>query len=304
MAVNVEQWIQENSKDFLPPVCNKLLYGDGQLKVMFVGGPNIRKDFHIELGEEIFWQKKGHMCVRVMEFGKPKDVIIQEDEIFFLQSRIPHSPNRYENTVGLVVERDREPYEIDALCYFAESLPDFKENPQVLYQECFHVVDLGTQLKPVIARFFDSEEYKTGIPTKNSYRQTLDYPIDVTTPVNKPFSLTKWMEERKEQFEKGESVVMYGGKTYEDGRKDEFFVEVFGGKGEDVISETVSGRKETLLWQWKGSSVVHKVDTGEKIQVNEGDFFLANFSYRTSSPKGSIRIEISITPQRNIPSKP
>ena len=28
-------------------------YGDGQLKVMFVGGPNQRKDFHIEQGEEV-----------------------------------------------------------------------------------------------------------------------------------------------------------------------------------------------------------------------------------------------------------
>ena len=28
-------------------------YGEGQLKVMYVGGPNARKDFHIEEGEEV-----------------------------------------------------------------------------------------------------------------------------------------------------------------------------------------------------------------------------------------------------------
>jgi hypothetical protein len=28
-------------------------YGEGQLKVMYVGGPNTRKDFHIEEGEEV-----------------------------------------------------------------------------------------------------------------------------------------------------------------------------------------------------------------------------------------------------------
>ena len=28
-------------------------YGAGQLKVMFVGGPNQRKDYHIEEGEEV-----------------------------------------------------------------------------------------------------------------------------------------------------------------------------------------------------------------------------------------------------------
>jgi hypothetical protein len=28
-------------------------YGAGQLKIMYVGGPNTRKDFHIEEGEEV-----------------------------------------------------------------------------------------------------------------------------------------------------------------------------------------------------------------------------------------------------------
>lgn len=28
-------------------------YGAGQLKVMFVGGPNVRKDYHIDEGEEV-----------------------------------------------------------------------------------------------------------------------------------------------------------------------------------------------------------------------------------------------------------
>ena len=49
---NVSQWIEENKKFFLPPVCNKLMYW-GQLKVMFIGGPNVRKDYHMEEGEEV-----------------------------------------------------------------------------------------------------------------------------------------------------------------------------------------------------------------------------------------------------------
>jgi hypothetical protein len=51
MALNVHRWIEENQSSFLPPVCNKLMHGAGQLKVMFVGGPNIRGDYHIEEGE-------------------------------------------------------------------------------------------------------------------------------------------------------------------------------------------------------------------------------------------------------------
>ncbi len=30
---------------------NKLIYGAGQQKVMIVGGPNIREDYHVEEGE-------------------------------------------------------------------------------------------------------------------------------------------------------------------------------------------------------------------------------------------------------------
>ena len=44
--VNVSNWIKENDKSFVPPVCNKLMH-NGQLIVMFVGGPNVREDYHI-----------------------------------------------------------------------------------------------------------------------------------------------------------------------------------------------------------------------------------------------------------------
>ena len=49
--VNLHAWLEEHGKDLKPPVGNKLLYGAGQLKVMLVGGPNRREDFHIEDGE-------------------------------------------------------------------------------------------------------------------------------------------------------------------------------------------------------------------------------------------------------------
>jgi hypothetical protein len=48
---NIVKWLEENERFLEPPVMNKLMYGDGQLKVMFVGGPNIRSDYHLEVGE-------------------------------------------------------------------------------------------------------------------------------------------------------------------------------------------------------------------------------------------------------------
>ncbi|CAG0921355.1 unnamed protein product, partial [Notodromas monacha] len=81
------QWLAENETSFQPPVCNKMLHGKGQLKVFFVGGPNQRKDFHLEEGEEFFYQRKGDMLLVVMEQGKFKDIHIREGEASFPTSR-------------------------------------------------------------------------------------------------------------------------------------------------------------------------------------------------------------------------
>ena len=48
--VDFDAWVAKVKPDLRPPVGNKLLFGD-QLKVMVVGGPNSRDDFHIEVGE-------------------------------------------------------------------------------------------------------------------------------------------------------------------------------------------------------------------------------------------------------------
>uniref|UniRef100_A0AC11BA97 Uncharacterized protein n=1 Tax=Ovis aries TaxID=9940 RepID=A0AC11BA97_SHEEP len=56
--VRVKAWVEENRGSFLPPVCNKLLH-QKQLKIMFVGGPNTRKDYHIEEGEEVMIHGQG-----------------------------------------------------------------------------------------------------------------------------------------------------------------------------------------------------------------------------------------------------
>lgn len=94
---------------------NKLMHGEGQTKVMVVGGPNVRKDYHIEEGEEFFFMLKGDMCVKVLEQGRHRDIPIREGEMFMLPARVPHSPQRQANTIGLVLERERLTGELDGL---------------------------------------------------------------------------------------------------------------------------------------------------------------------------------------------
>ena len=116
--INVTEWLEENKIPLsTPPVCNKLMHF-GQLIIMFVGGGNIREDFHINEGEELFYQLKGEMLLVVEEAGRQKEIPIKAGEMFLLPGRVPHSPRRYPGSMGLVIERERHQDERDALRYY------------------------------------------------------------------------------------------------------------------------------------------------------------------------------------------
>lgn len=187
---NTEKWIKENEKFFLPPVCNKMMHND-QLKVFFVGGPNQRKDFHLEEGEELFYMKKGDMSLPILTNGGFQTVHIKEGDVFLLPGRIPHSPQRESDTVGLVIERERRQDETDGLRYFVGDTTD------ILFERWFYCDDLGVQLKPVIEEFFASEECRTGVPKADSVNANPPWIPDSKKVVEKPFNLNNWIDEHR-----------------------------------------------------------------------------------------------------------
>ena len=148
--INFKSWIEENRHLLKPPVGNKVVYEDTELIIMVVGGPNTRKDYHIDEGEEFFYQLEGGMVLRIMENGKPKDLAINEGEIFLLPPKIPHSPQRFENTVGLVVERKRQEGELDAFQWYCD------ECNELLYEEYFQLTDIVKQLPPIFEGFWNN----------------------------------------------------------------------------------------------------------------------------------------------------
>lgn len=152
---NLKAWVEENREHLKPPVGNKMVWKDSEFLVMVVGGPNRRKDFHIEDGEEFFYQIEGDITLRIMDQGKPRDIPIKEGEIFLLPAGVPHSPQRPEGTVGMVIERVRKPGELDHLRWYCEQCGE------VLHDASFQLEDLGTQLKPVIEQFYAEEQLRT-----------------------------------------------------------------------------------------------------------------------------------------------
>jgi len=145
--INVNNWLKENENNFLPPVCNKLMH-NSQLIIMFVGGPNIREDYHIQEGEELFYQIKGDACIKILENNVHTDIIIKEGEFFLLPARIPHSPQRTANSLGLVVERRRNLNETDSVRWFVPGTTD------ILFDRWFYCKDLGIELVPLIKGIF------------------------------------------------------------------------------------------------------------------------------------------------------
>jgi 3-hydroxyanthranilate 3,4-dioxygenase len=152
---NLRGWVDQNRHLLRPPVGNKLLFPDGEFIIMAVGGPNSRKDFHHDPGEELFMQLEGDMVLKIVEDGRIRDIPIREGEIFLLPSAIPHSPRRPVSTVGLVVERRRGPDELDGFSWYCEHCGNR------LHLERVAVRNIETELPAVFARFYSNDRLRT-----------------------------------------------------------------------------------------------------------------------------------------------
>jgi len=152
--LNLQAWIEAHRHLLKPPVGNKCLYA-GDFIVMVVGGPNQRSDYHWEEGPEWFYQLEGEMVLRIQEDGAVRDIPIRAGETFLLPPRVPHSPQRMPDSVGLVIERKRLPHERDGLLWYC------KRCNHKLYEAYFPLVNIETDFPPVFERYYASLEHRT-----------------------------------------------------------------------------------------------------------------------------------------------
>jgi 3-hydroxyanthranilate 3,4-dioxygenase len=153
---NLKKWISENKHLLKPPVGNQQIYkSNDDFIVMVVGGPNARKDFHYNEGEELFYQLEGNINLQIFENSKIIDIPINEGEMFLLPPRVPHKPQRPANTVGLVIERYRKKGEKDGFMWFCENCGN------KLHEEYIDLEDIVQQLPVVMNKFYSSMELRT-----------------------------------------------------------------------------------------------------------------------------------------------
>jgi 3-hydroxyanthranilate 3,4-dioxygenase len=147
--LNFKKWIDEHRHLLKPPVGNKCVWDNGEYIVMVVGGPNNRKDYHYNETPEFFYQVEGGMVLKIIDTnGKMIDVEINEGDIYLLPAKVPHSPQRKANTVGLVIEYPRSESMLDALEWYCENCGN------QLYREEFSLDNIETDMPIIFDKYY------------------------------------------------------------------------------------------------------------------------------------------------------
>lgn len=153
--IDLRRWIDEHRELLVPPVGNARVFDERGFIVMVVGGPNARKDFHVEEGPELFFQVEGDIVLTVIEEGTRRDVPIREGELLLLPPRVPHLPRRPAGTVGLVVERVRRADELDVFLWRCEACE------HELHRVQLHLHDITRELAPLFDAFWADQGLRT-----------------------------------------------------------------------------------------------------------------------------------------------
>lgn len=154
-AFNLEGWIEDNKSAFSGPVANKEVFPRSEFIFQIIRGPNARSDFHVDPGDEIFYQLHGTIRVDVMDNGRRKQNVLNQGDVLLVPAGVPHSPLRPAGSWGLVVERKRRPDELDGILWFCQRC-DTK-----LYEHRFACQNIETEIRAAIDDFFASDHYRT-----------------------------------------------------------------------------------------------------------------------------------------------
>ncbi len=116
-------WIDDNREHLKPPVCNKQMFerrrlhrAGGRRPELAHGLPPRRRPGAVLPGRrrDAAQDRAGRRSSSTSRSAKAKSSCCR--------ARVPHSPQRFKNTVGIVVERKRAPHELDGFMWFCPQL--------------------------------------------------------------------------------------------------------------------------------------------------------------------------------------
>ena len=141
---NLKQWIDENRGDWGQ---RRVIWQDSDFIAFVTRGPNRRKDFHINPGDEIFYQLEGDLNLHYIKDNKRELATLQAGDIFLLPKNTPHSPRRADGSWTYVVERQRGKEQRDGnrahYAAVSRATSSLKSNPALATcKQCGEVMDL------------------------------------------------------------------------------------------------------------------------------------------------------------------
>jgi 3-hydroxyanthranilate 3,4-dioxygenase len=152
--LNLTDWIEQNRENFPKPVGNKVIWQEGEF-ITFVSGANSRNDFHINPGDELFIQLKGDIRVDLQIDGERVINPLREGEILMVPALVPHAPRRPAGTYGFVVERQRQPGELDGFEWHCETCNT------LIHKISFQLEDIEKQFANKLKEFDADEALRT-----------------------------------------------------------------------------------------------------------------------------------------------
>ncbi len=142
-----KDWIEKNLPRATGAISNKEIFRGSDFIYQVIRGPNARNDFHLDPFDEIFYQLQGDIAVHVVEDGRERAIPVGEGEVFLLPKGVYHSPRRPAGTIGLVVERPRQPDELDAIAWFCPACT------HKLHEVKFWCDDIAQVLEKIVTTF-------------------------------------------------------------------------------------------------------------------------------------------------------
>lgn len=153
--LNLLRWIKDNEGSFAPPVSNRVVFTDSEFIFMVVHGPNARNDFHINPGDEIFYQLEGTIELEVRQGDAVERVELRQGELLLVPGGVPHAVHRPAATWGVVIERQRRPGELDEIVWYCDRCATVLQRRQLALR------DIETELKAILDSFNRNSKART-----------------------------------------------------------------------------------------------------------------------------------------------